>query len=228
MSIYTIGDLHLSLGCEKPMDIFRGWSNYVEKIKENWNSLVKNNDTVIICGDISWAMGIENAYEDFKFINNLTGNKIILKGNHDYWWTTFNKMEKFLKDNHFDTIKILHNNSYVIENIAVCGSRGWIFEQGESHDTKIIDREVGRLRTSLLSVKDENLEKIVFLHYPPVYNCDISEKIMDTLKEFNIKKCYYGHIHGSGHRFAIDGIYDDIDFHLISADYVGFKPILVL
>lgn len=227
MALYAIGDLHLSLSCEKPMDIFKGWSNYVNKIEENWKRLIKDDDTVVLCGDISWGMSLNEALGDFKFINSLAGKKIILKGNHDYWWTTASKMEKFFSDNSLDTLQILHNNSFCENGFAICGSRGWIFEQGQPHDVKILSREAQRIENSIKSVKDNNLEKIVFLHYPPVYYNDVSQPIIDILKKYNIKNCYYGHIHGSAHRFAIDGIYSDIDFHLISADYVNFCPIKV-
>ncbi|MEF9983601.1 MAG: metallophosphoesterase [Oscillospiraceae bacterium] len=228
MSLYVIGDLHLSLACEKPMDIFKGWSNYVDKIKENWNNLVTDDDTVVISGDVSWGMSLDEALKDFKFIEELPGKKLILKGNHDYWWTTVSKMEKFFQENNLKTLNILHNNSFAVDNFAVCGSRGWLFEQGEQHDIKILTREAMRISTSIKSVKDKNLEKIVFLHYPPVYNNEISEPIVQTLKDNDIKKCYYGHIHGSAQRYAIDGEYLGIDFHLISADYLKFCPVKVI
>ena len=224
MSIYTMGDLHLSLSCEKPMDIFKGWDNYVERITENRLRLIKPEDTIVLCGDISWGMSMEEALADFKYIHELPGQKIILKGNHDYWWTTYNKMENMLKENGLDTIHFLHNNSYVVENIAICGSRGWLFEQGQPHDIKILNREANRIKMSLDSVKDESAEKIVFLHYPPVYYNEVSQPIIDVLKEYNIKTCYYGHIHGGAQRFAIDNVFMDIDFHLVSADYLKFCP----
>ena len=132
MSLFAIGDPHLSFSTDKPMDIFKGWDDYVLKLENNWNSIVTDEDTVIIPGDISWAMGLESAKKDFEFINNLNGNKIILKGNHDYWWNTMNKMNKFLEENEFDSIKILHNNSFIIGNVGICGTRGWFYEESRS------------------------------------------------------------------------------------------------
>ena len=224
MALYALGDLHLSLGTDKPMDIFKGWDNYVEQIEENWRRLIKPDDTIVLCGDISWAMSLEESLTDMRFINSLPGQKIILKGNHDYWWTTYNKMDGMFKENGLDTLHILHNNHYIAEGVAICGSRGWLFEQGQPHDTKIINREAGRLKASLQSVKDETAEKIVFLHYPPAYYNEISMPIIDVIKEFNVKKCYYGHIHGFAQRFAIDSEFMGIDFHLIAADYLKFCP----
>ncbi len=226
MSIYAIGDLHLSLSCEKPMDVFDGWDNYTQRIEKNWTENIKDEDTVIICGDISWGMSLNDSLEDFKFINKLPGQKIMLKGNHDYWWTTISKISTFFEENDLHTLKILHNNSYIIEGVAVCGSRGWIFESGEEFDKKIILREAQRLKLSLDTVK-EDVEKIVFLHYPPVYHNEISQPIYDLMKEFSIEKCYYGHIHGAGHRYAINGSYLGIDFNLVSADFLSFNPLKV-
>ncbi len=223
MAIYAIGDLHLSLDSNKQMDVFAGWDNYMEKIRINWENTITAEDTVIICGDVSWGMSLQQSLKDFTFIDKLPGEKIILKGNHDYWWTTMNKMEKFLEENNLTTIKILHNNSYTVENIAICGSRGWIFENGQPLDEKIIAREAQRLRTSL-EAAEKGMEKIAFLHYPPVYNEEISQHIIDALDDFEIKICYYGHIHSGGHRYAIDGMYLGIDFNLISADYINFTP----
>lgn len=230
MSLYTIGDLHLSLGCDKPMDIFSGWEDYVTRLKENWQNTVKPEDTVVIVGDISWAMTLEQAYEDFSFIHQLNGTKIILKGNHDYWFITKTKVDNFLEQNSFTSIKMLHNNAFPYENYAIAGTRGWINEKGEQKpaDKKVLDREAGRLRLSLEDALRMGKEPIAFLHYPPVYNVNECSEILDVLNEFNIKKCFYGHIHGAGFYYAIDGVYKNINYRLVSCDYTQFHVVKVL
>jgi hypothetical protein len=225
MSLFAIADTHLSFGTNKPMDSFPGWKDYVSRIEKNWNNIVNDNDTVIIAGDISWAMNFDELVADFNFINELKGNKIILKGNHDYWWNTASKMNKFIEDNNFDTIKILHNNSYTVGDVSVCGSRGWMFESEEEHDEKILNREVNRLKLSLDNAECE--EKIVFLHYPPITTDSKCDEILDLLNKYGIKKCYYGHLHGVAAKFAIDDTVDSIDFRLISCDRLGFMPKLI-
>lgn len=225
MSLFAIADTHLSFGTNKPMDTFAGWNDYVSRLEKNWNNIVKNDDTVVIAGDISWAMNFEELLADFDFINKLNGKKIILKGNHDYWWNTPTKMNKFINENGFDTINILQNNSYSVNGISVCGSRGWLFESEEEHDEKILNRELIRLRMSLDSAEYD--EKLVFLHYPPITTNLECKEIFDLLKEYGIKKCYYGHLHGMAARYAIDGDVDGIDFKLISADRLSFTPILI-
>lgn len=206
MSIFAIADTHLSFGTDKPMDTFPGWQDYVTRIENNWKKIVKPEDTVVIAGDISWAMNFEELQADFAFIHALPGTKIIIKGNHDYWWNTMSKMTRFLEENRFDSIKILSNNSYLADGVSVCGSRGWMFESDEAHDEKVLNREVGRIRMSLESAESD--EKIVFLHYPPVttdLNCD---EILALLKEHRVSRCYYGHLHGTAARLAYDGQVD--------------------
>lgn len=225
MSLFAIADTHLSFGTDKPMDSFPGWKDYVSRIEKNWNNIVSNKDTVVIAGDISWAMNFEQLKADFAFINNLNGNKIILKGNHDYWWNTVSKMNKFIDENKFDTIKILYNNSFEIDGVSVCGSRGWMFESEEEHDEKILNRELIRLKMSLDSAICE--DKIVFLHYPPITTNLCCNEIIDLLKAYGIKKCYYGHLHGVAAKFAVDDNIDGIDFRLISCDRLGFVPKLI-
>ena len=225
MSLFAIADTHLSFGTNKPMDSFPGWNDYVERLENNWNRIVTDDDTVVIAGDISWAMNFEQLYADFDFINKLNGKKIILKGNHDYWWTTINKMNNFIVDNNFDTISILHNNSYNIDGISVCGSRGWMFDSDEPHDEKVLAREVGRIKMSLDSAQSDN--KIVFLHYPPITTNSCCREIVDILSQYGIKKCYYGHLHGVAARLAVEDNIDGIDFKLISCDKLGFIPKLI-
>lgn len=228
MAIYAIADLHLSLNHSKPMDIFGdNWENHAEKIKDNWIKVVNEKDTVLIPGDFSWETYLEDTYQDFDYLNSLPGRKILLKGNHDYWWTTVTNIRNYLKKNNFDTIEILHNNSYEIENYIITGTRGWDYTQ--SNDIKIINREINRLELSLKSAQKTNSEKpmIVCMHYPPIsknYVTNINEqKIMNLLKKYNVKKCVYGHLHGSAHQQAINGIQEGILFQLVSADYLNFE-----
>ena len=226
MSLFAIADTHLSFGTDKPMDTFDGWENYTEKLKNNWNKVVGENDTVVIAGDISWAMDFDGLEADFRFINGLNGNKIIIKGNHDYWWSTLKKMNAFINDKGFNTIKILQNNSFSCGGVSVCGSRGWLFENGEEHDEKVLERELIRLRMSLDSA--ENDEKIVFLHYPPLTADTQCQGILSLLNEYGIKKCFYGHLHGEAARYAENGERNGVVFRLVSCDRVNFTPYLVL
>lgn len=228
MSLYAIADLHLSLGEDKPMDIFQGWNDYTSRLRDNWNSLVTKDDTVVIAGDISWAMKLEQIYEDFKFIDELNGKKIILKGNHDYWWGTKSKIDKFLFDNSLNSISVLFNNAYKCGEYSVCGTRGWFLENESAEDTRVLNREVGRLSVSIQAALALGGEPVVFLHYPPVYGNIECKEIMDVLRKNAIKKCYYGHIHGrKGFVNAVEGNYDNINFKLISCDKVSFMPVLV-
>lgn len=225
MSLYTIGDLHLSLGVEKPMDVFGGrWTDYVEKISEGFSCL-NDDDLTVICGDITWGMTMQQALPDFKFIDALPGKKIVLKGNHDLWWTTAAKTKKFFAENDISTIEVLHNNSFKYEGIAICGTRGWFYEESKNdeHDKKIMKREVLRLETSLKSAGD--LDKYVFLHYPPRYQNYSCPEILELLKKYDVKKCLYGHIHAAGCSFAFNGMYEGTEFKLVSADHLQFRPV---
>ncbi len=229
MAVYAIADLHLSLGADKPMDVFEGWDNYAERIRKNWQRLVTADDTVVIAGDISWAMDIKDTYKDFDFINRLNGKKIILKGNHDYWWTTKSKMDKYLAGNGFDTISVLNNNYYVVDGLALCGTRGWFYDAETDADMKILMREVGRLRMSIEPAVRAGYCPIVFLHYPPIYNNIECREITDVLREYNIEKCFYGHIHGrNAAKKAFIGECDGIRYNLIACDRLGFMPLAVL
>lgn len=228
MSLYTIADLHLSFGTDKPMDIF-GWGNHYEKIKNNWLQTVKENDTVIIPGDFSWSMSLEDTYNDFEFLNSLPGTKIISKGNHDYWWNTITKMNKYLRENGFDTINFLQNNSYLVEDKIIVATRGWATNNYNTETNyKILKRENDRLK---LSIQDgikkfgEDKEIIAFLHYPPFFKENVSSEIdfINTLEEFNVKRCYYGHLHGESHKEAFEGIKNGIEFILVSSDYLRFE-----
>ena len=211
------------------MDIFSGWSDYVTRIENNWRRLITDDDTVVIAGDISWALKLEECYADFAFINSLPGKKLFVKGNHDYWWGTKSKIDEYLKANGFDTIEIIFNNAYVRDGIAICGTRGWNYESSGEKDMKILNREIGRLNMSINEAKKTGYEPVVFLHYPPVYDTIVCQEIIDALKSQGIKKCYYGHLHGTNtHRHAVTGNYEGIELKLISCDYTEFYPVPVV
>lgn len=225
MSVFAIGDLHLSLGCDKPMDIFRGWDNYVARLEENWNMVVRDDDLVVIPGDISWAMSLEHSAEDFDFINNrLNGRKLILKGNHDYWWNTMSKMNAFLSEHGFDRISILNNTSVQCEGLSIVGSRGWINDDSSECDARVLKREAIRLEMSIRDGVKNGGELVAFLHYPPIFNGITNDYILEVLEKYNLRRCYYGHVHGAGHRLAFNGEKNGISYTLVSADYLGFMP----
>ena len=223
MALFVLGDTHLSLGGAKPMDVFPGWNGYVEKLEANWRKLVKPEDTVVLAGDISWSMRLADTRKDFAFLNGLPGQKLIMKGNHDYWWSTANKMNEFFRAEGFDTLRLLHNNSYTVDGCALCGTRGWLFDVGEPHDEKVMNREIGRLRLSLQAA-EPGKERLVFLHYPPVYTGADAPEIVAVLKEYGIRRCFYAHLHGKAIRFAVQGEVDGIRYKLVSADGLQFCP----
>lgn len=228
MALYAIGDLHLCLGADKPMDIFGGtWVGYMDKLRQGL-SVIRSEDTTVLLGDLSWALDLDGAKEDFRFISSIPGRKIILKGNHDYWWNTVTKFQKFCTENGFENIHILNNNHFEYEGIAICGTRGWFFEEEKSgeHDEKVFRREILRLNASLKSAGE--LPKIVFLHYPPKYKGYECPEILKLMKDYAVTACYYGHLHGASHGLAMEGIWDGVDFRLVSADKLGFTPCCVI
>ena len=227
MSLFALGDTHLSLRTNKPMDIFNGWDDYVSRLEKNWRALVKDEDTVVIAGDISWEMNLNETLTDFSFLDSLPGTKLFMKGNHDYWWETKSKMERFFDDNNLNSIKILFNNAYRIGDIAVCGTRGWFFDDESDAQQKVLSREVGRLKMSIEQAKKLGGEPVVFLHYPPLTRNARCDEIYQVLVESGIKRCYYAHLHGAAHHFAFQGESDGIRFSLISGDYLKFCPLLI-
>lgn len=228
MALYAIADLHLSLGANKPMDVFEGWQGYVAKLEQHWHRIVKEEDTVVIAGDISWAMKLEETQKDFQFLNSLPGKKLLLKGNHDYWWSTKSKIDTYFAANGFHSLQIVHNNSYAVGEFGVCGTRGWLYNAASDEDIKIVKREVGRLNASIDHALAQGLEPIVFLHYPPVYDGMVCKEILEVLLSRGIRKCYFGHIHGTqASKRAVTGEYQGIELHLISCDYLGFAPLCV-
>ena len=228
MALYAIGDLHLSLGSDKPMDVFgRGWENYTEKIRRGFERL-NPGDVCLLCGDTSWAMSLDESLYDFKYINEQHGKKIILKGNHDYWWNTAAKMKAFFAANMIDSIEILHNNCFFYGDTAICGTRGW-FTEGKNDtefNRKIVAREAARLRVSLQAAGNAG-EKLCFFHYPPRFKDFVCNDIIDVMNEYDVKNCWYGHIHDIGHRYAVQGEVEGITYRMVSADYVDFIPQLV-
>ena len=236
MSIYTIGDLHLSFHENKPMDIFgENWKGHEEKIKQDWINKVKNQDLVILPGDFSWSTYLKDTYEDFKYLNSLPGKKLLLKGNHDYWWTTLKSMRKFLEENDFQNIDFIFNNAYEFENYIFAGTRGW--SQSEEENERFLNRETQRLEMSLKQAKEiqekrlqeENIKKeiIVFMHYPPITNNQIeaneATSFVRVMKEYGVNRCYYGHLHGIAIKEAVEREYLGIKFKLVSADGLDFK-----
>lgn len=228
MSLYAIGDLHLSFGVDKPMDVFgKAWVGYIDKLREGL-SVIQPEDTTVLVGDLSWGMDLKQSAPDFAFINAIPGRKLIIKGNHDYWWTTATKFNRFCLENGYENMAVLNNNCFFYEDVALCGTRGWFFEEEQqgTHDEKVFLRELGRLETSLKAA-GEAKEKICFLHYPPLYRGYRCEPILELLKAYGVSICIYGHLHSDSHKLAITGRQEGITFHLASADYVNFKPILL-
>ena len=228
MALYAIGDLHLCLGAPKPMDIFGGaWVGYMDKLKEGL-SVITEDDTLVLLGDLSWSLDLPNARADFAWINEIPGRKIILKGNHDYWWSTAAKFYKFCEENGFSNMHILNNNCYEYDDWAICGTRGWFFEEERSgqHDEKVFRRELIRLETSLKAAGEKN--KMVFLHYPPRYKGYECREILDLLEKYRVRMCFYGHLHGGSHKLAMEGLWDGVEYRLVASDYTCFKPYRVI
>ena len=228
MAIFAIGDMHLSLGTDKPMDVFGGaWTGYMDKLEQGL-SIIGPEDTTVLCGDLSWGMDMDAAREDFRYISRIPGRKILLKGNHDYWWSTAKKFYAMCEAEGFRQMELLHNNCFFYGEIAICGTRGWFYEEerdGE-HDKKIMLREIARLEASLNAAG--NREKLVFLHYPPIYQKYQCPEILELLKKHGVRLCCYSHIHGKGCAYALNGWSGGTEYKLVSADFVDFSPIKLL
>lgn len=228
MALYAIGDLHLCLGAPKPMDIFGGaWIGYMEKLRDGM-SVITDQDTTVLMGDLSWALDLPSSAADFAWINQIPGKKIILKGNHDYWWSTAAKFNTFCAEQGFENLYLLNNNCYEYGEYAICGTRGWFFEEERSgqHDEKVFKRELIRLEASLKAAGER--QKYVFLHYPPRYKGYACTEILQLLEKYGVRRCFYGHLHGGSHKLAMEGLWDGVDFKLCAADYIGFLPYKVL
>ena len=228
MALYAIGDLHLSFANDKPMDVFgEVWRDHAEKLRQGF-SCVSPEDLTVLCGDLSWAMGLDESLADFRFMDALPGKKLILKGNHDYWWSTATKAKRFFADNGIESLDILNNNCFFYGDYALCGTRGWFYEEekGVEHDRKIMRREIMRLEASLKAAGER--EKLVFLHYPPIYQSYECPEILELLRQHRVKLCCYGHIHGRGISAAFRGWREGTEFRIVSADAVNFTPVKLL
>lgn len=233
MSIFAIADLHLSLGTDKPMHIFgASWANHEERIRESWTDMIGEKDTVIIPGDISWGMTMEEALPDLEFLDALPGRKILSKGNHDYWWGTMGKVENFAAEHGLTTLSFMKNNAYLIEGSAICGSRGWLLPSDpefKSADGTVYLREAARLERSLEAgsalLEGEEGPLIAVLHYPPILKSQHSSAFTDVLEKYGVKICIYGHLHGRGHQKAFEGIKNGVEYRLAAGDYISFKPL---
>lgn len=227
MALYVIGDTHLSFSVNKSMEVFGGaWTGYVDKLREGFRVL-REGDTLVLCGDISWGMSLQDAREDFAFLEQFPGRKLILKGNHDYWWNTATKMERFWQEEGFSNLAVLHNNCHFYGELALCGTRGWFYEEdANGHNEKVFRRELIRLEASLKAAGER--EKLCFLHYPPCYQGYTCPEILDLLERYQVRACYYGHLHGGSHRLAVEGVVQGVEYRLAAADYLGFRPKKIL
>lgn len=228
MALYAIGDLHLSLAAQKPMDVFGGgWIGYMDKLSQGFRDITPE-DTTVLLGDLSWALDLPSSRADFAWINEIPGRKIILKGNHDYWWSTAAKFQKFCSEYGFENMFLLNNNSFDYGPYAIFGTRGWFFEEERSgqHDEKVFKRELIRLEASLKAAGEK--PKLVFLHYPPRYKGYECTEILALLEKYQVRRCFYGHLHGGSHRLAMEGLWNGVDFRLVSADYLDFRPYTVI
>ncbi|WP_252234630.1 metallophosphoesterase [Clostridium sp. ZS1] len=229
MALYTISDLHLAMNVEKPMDIFgENWAGHCEKIKKNWMEKVKDDDMVLIAGDISWSLKESDSKFDLDWIDSLPGKKVISKGNHDYWWGSISKLNKL-----YENTKFLQNNFYTYKNYAICGTRGWICPGGDkysSKDEKIYSREQIRLKLSLEAAKSNGYKDIiVMIHYPPTNDKFEESAFLEIFKEYGVKKVIYGHLHGPSLKGnVLNGDLDGIEYILSSADYLDFNPKLII
>ena len=228
MALFAIGDLHLSLGADKPMDVFGGaWDGYVDKLRAGL-SIIGPEDTTVLCGDLSWGMDLEAALPDFRFISAIPGRKILLKGNHDYWWGTAKKFYAFCRQYELENMELLHNCCFFYGDLAICGTRGWFYEEDKDgeHDEKVFRRELGRLETSLKAAGE--VEKYCFLHYPPRYRGYECPELIALMERYGVRQCCYGHLHGGSHKLAVQGLHGGVDYRMVSADYLGFRPLRLL
>ena len=224
MALYGMGDLHLSLTVQKPMDIFGGaWNGHMEKLREGL-AVLEPQDTLVVIGDISWGMQLAEAKADLQFLDALPGKKLLLKGNHDYWWNTIGKMKQSFAEWGLSSIDFIHNNCHFYDEIALCGTRGWFYE--ETGNAKIFKRELMRLETSLKAAGDR--EKLCFLHYPPLYEGYVCQEVVDLLEQYGVKQCFYGHLHGKSHKLAREGLIGTVEYRLAAADYLNFTPIKII
>ncbi len=227
MALFTISDLHLSLGTNKSMDAFPGWRDYVRRIEENWSACVSPQDTVVMPGDFSWGMTLEESLPDFRFVDRLPGRKILLKGNHDFWWNSLKKTAEFWQENDIHTLSLLQNDCAEVDGAVICGARGWFFSDAQQYSEKIAKREVLRLELSLQAAAEKTGERIVFLHFPPVLGDKVCEPLVELMERFDVRRCFYGHLHGYAAVTAFRGTCRGIAFTPVSADYLHFTPVKI-
>lgn len=232
MAVYAISDLHLPLGVDKPMDVFgKSWENYVYKLEQNWKSTITENDCVVLPGDFCWAINLEEARKDFEFLNALPGIKVLLKGNHDYWWDTLAKAERFMQENNYENIHFLQNTCFVHEDVAICGTRFWqspAFEHLSAQDLKIYQREIGRVEFSLQAAQNADAKtKVFFVHYPPIVNGAEDAAFGDLMRRYGIEDVYYGHLHSVSQKYERVQAVNGVRYHLISCNCIEFSPVLV-
>ncbi|MCX7885303.1 MAG: metallophosphoesterase [Caloramator sp.] len=225
MALYAIGDLHLSFAVEKPMDVFGEiWSNHYKKIEYNWNKVVKDEDVVLIPGDISWGMKLSEALPDLDYVHKLKGKKILIKGNHDYWWSSITKLNSLYEDMCF-----IQNTYAAYQDYGICGSRGWVSINGEEKDEKIYKRELLRLKLSLdCAIKSGYKKLIVMMHYPPITKISKSMEFLELLSNYPVEKLIYGHVHNDSKDICINGIYKNIEYICTSCDIINFNPVRIL
>ena len=227
MSLYVFSDPHLSLGTDKPMGVFSGWDDYENRIRKSWTRLVGPEDSVMIPGDISWAMKIEEALPDLKFLDSLPGHKYMFKGNHDFWYPTKSKLNAFLEQEKITTITTLYHEAVLVEGKALCGTRSWFYDE-DNPDEKVFKRELMRLEMALKDAASKEADEIIcFLHYPPIYKGRRIDGVIELLQKYGVRRCYYGHIHGDSIQYAFNGEYGGIQFRLVSADALGFAPLKI-
>lgn len=231
MALYAASDLHLSFGIkDKPMDVFgAGWQDYMVKIEKNFKKILRADDMLLLAGDLSWATYMEQSTEDFNFLESLPGRKIISKGNHDYWWDTISKLNKFKNEKEYTSVDFLHNNFYIYEDYAICGNRGWIYSSAED-DVKIYERELQRLELSLQSAEKAGYKKkIVMTHFPPLTAFELGDdRIIKLFIKYGVEQCVYGHLHNINPKENYNEMVCGIRFRLVSADYIQFNPIKIL
>lgn len=228
MAIYAIGDLHLSLSVDKPMDVFGGlWEGYMQKIEDAWKELITEDDYVLIPGDVCWALNLNEAKVDLGWIDKLPGKKIISKGNHDYWWATLKKMNGL-----FESISFIHNSYVNIGEIAICGSRGWICPNDSSFTDKdelIYKREQNRLELSISKARDDGFDNIiVMIHYPPTNDKKETSEFQNIFEKYDIKHVVYGHLHTQYcWHLSLDGMTNGVNYHMVSSDFLNFSPKII-
>jgi len=230
VALYAIGDLHLGHQVDKPMGIFgEKWIGHEKKLRASFAELLCENDVTVLVGDTSWAMAIEDSLEDFRYIDSLPGKKYILKGNHDYWWSTAKKIEVFFRAGDIHSIELLHNNCHMYGNVAICGTKGWMPSTDDSaHSEKIRARELQRLEFSLKEAEKQGAtEKVVFMHYPPIGRTYQWNEATELMEGFGVSRCCYGHLHGRGHRDAFLGVKNGVEYSLVASDFIDFRPIRI-